>query len=292
VAAEIVREGLYFGEGPRWRSPYLWYSDFYDHAVHRMDESGHDERVIEVAAQPSGLGWLPDGRMLVVAMRDRAVLRQEPDGALVTHADLSALEPFLNNDMVVDAEGRAYVGGFGFDLDAVSDGRGQGAAGERPRPTVLSLVQPDGTASVAADDMGFPNGSVITPDGATLIVGESMGGRLTAFDRNRDGTLTNRRVWADLSAAGAVPDGICLDEAGAVWLADPLSTRCVRVEEGGRVLEEAVFGETCYACALGGADGRTLYALTAPSSHSQKAAAEPLGRIEAMRVSVPGAGSP
>ncbi|HEX5268423.1 MAG TPA: SMP-30/gluconolactonase/LRE family protein [Acidimicrobiales bacterium] len=292
MAAEIVRDGLYFGEGPRWRSPYLWYSDFYDHAVHRMDESGHDERVIEVAAQPSGLGWLPDGRMLVVAMRDRAVLRQEPDGALVTHADLSAFEPFMNNDMVVDAEGRAYVGGFGFDLDAVSDGRGEAAAGERPRPTVLSLVQPDGTASVAADDMGFPNGSVITPDRSTLIVGESMGGRLTAFDRNPDGTLTNRRVWADLSAAGAVPDGICLDEAGAVWLADPLSTRCVRVEEGGRVLEEAVFGEICYACALGGADGRTLYALTAPSSHSQKAAAEPLGRIEAVRVSVPGAGSP
>lgn len=287
MAAEVVREGLYFGEGPRWRDGHLWYSDFYDHAVHRMDEAGVDRRVVEVAAQPSGLGWLPDGRLLIVAMKDRGVLRMEQDGSLVAHADLSGHEPFLCNDMVVDAEGRAYVGGFGFDLDAVSERRG-----EKPRNTVLSLVLPDGTASVAADEMAFPNGAVITPDGSTLIVGESMGGRLTAFDRLPDGSLANRRVWADLGPAGAVPDGICLDAEGAVWVANPLGTNCVRVAEGGRVLEEAVFSQICYACALGGSDGRTLYALTAPSSHAGQAAAEPRGRVEAVRVSVPGTGSP
>ena len=292
MTAEVVREGLFFGEGPRWRGEHLWYSDFYDHAVHRVDESGHDERILEVVAQPSGLGWLPDGRLLVVAMKDRQVLRQEPDGSLVVHADLSGAEPFMCNDMVVDADGRSYVGGFGFDIDARPEDRDAGRAHSAPRQTVLSLVQPDGTALVAATDMGFPNGAVVTADGATLIVGESMGARLTAFDRRLDGTLTNRRVWADVSAAGAVPDGICLDAQGAVWLANPLSSKCLRVEEGGRVLEEAEFGQTCYACALGGADGRTLYAMTAPSAHSTQAAAEPRGRVEALRVAVPGAGSP
>ena len=281
TTTEVVREGLYFGEGPRWRDGHLWYSDFYDHAVHRMDETGGDERVLEVAAQPSGLGWLPDGRMLVVAMKTRQVLRWDADLSLAIHADLADHEPFMCNDMVVDSEGRAYVGGFGFDLDGVADG-------VRPHRTVLSLVQPDGTAVVAAEEMAFPNGSVITPDGTTLIVGESMAGRLTAFDRRPDGTLVNRRTWAELGPLGAVPDGICLDAEGAVWLADPLASRCLRVAEGGQLLDEVEFSQVCYACALGGADGRTLYALTAPTSNAREAAAEPRGRIESHRVPVPG----
>lgn len=287
TGTEVVREGLYFGEGPRWRHGRLWYSDFYDHAVHAMDESGADERVVEVRAQPSGLGWLPDGRLLIVAMKDRRVLRLEADGTLQVHADLSPNEPFMCNDMVVDSDGRAYVGGFGFDLDAVM--RGESSA---TTTTVLSLVLPGGEVSVAAGDLAFPNGAVIAAGGALLIVGESATGRLVAFDRAPDGALSGRRIWADLSAVGAVPDGICLDAAGAVWVANPLGTTCIRVDESRGVLEQIEFSQHCYACTLGGADGRTLYAMTAPSSIAAEAAAGRRGRVEAVRVDVPGAGSP
>lgn len=287
----IVREGVYFGEGPRWRHDRLWYSDFYDHAVHALGENGHDERVVEVEAQPSGLGWLPDGRMLVVAMKDRQVLRLEPDGTLVTHADLSEHEPFMCNDMVVDEGGRAYVGGFGFDLDALMADPG-GLADPGPTPTVICRVDPDGAVMVAATDLMFPNGTVITDSGATLVVAETMAQRLTAFDQGADGSLANRREWANLAGTGAVPDGICLDADGAIWIADPLSPRCLRIREGGEVLETAEFGQACFACALGGSDGRTLFALTAPSSNAEQAAAAPAGRVEAIRVQVPGAGSP
>ena len=290
-APQTVREGLFFGEGPRWHAGRLWYSDFYDRAVHSMDETGRDQRVVDVPAQPSGLGWLPDGRLLVVAMKDRKVLRLEEDGSLAVHADLSAAEPFMNNDMVVDAEGRAYVGGFGFDLDALLASP-NGLADPGPTPTVLSRIDPDGTVSLAASDLMFPNGTVITDGGSTLVVAETMAQRLTAFDRDADGTLSNRRVWADLSGTGAVPDGICLDADGAIWIADPLSPRCLRIAEGGAVLATAEFSQPCFACALGGTDELTLYALTAPSSNAIEAAAAPKGKIEALRVEVPGAGSP
>jgi sugar lactone lactonase YvrE len=170
------------------------------------------------------LGWLPDGRLLVVSMRDRRVLRLEPDGTLVTHADLSALASYFCNDMVVDGQGRAYVGNFGFDLHH----------GAPPAFAELILVEPDGSARVVADQMKFPNGTVITPDGRTLIVGESTGRDLVAFDIDDDGGLSGRRVWADLGAA--VPDGICLDADGAVWFADPSRGGCHRVAEGGEVL--------------------------------------------------------
>jgi sugar lactone lactonase YvrE len=284
-AAKVLRESIYFAECPRWRDDRLWYSDFYDHAVHAVTVDGDDERIVEIDDQPSGLGWMPDGSLLIVAMIGRKVLRW--DGSTVaTHAELAHLAPFHCNDMVVDARGGAYVGNFGFDLDAMFAGEGS------PVPTVLCRVDPDGTTSVAADDIGFPNGSVITPDGSTLILAESFGGRLSAFDIGPDGELTNRRVWADLAPIGAVPDGICLDAEGAVWVANPLESRCVRVKEGGELLDEVTTTQNAYACMLGGPDGRHLFIATAPSSRADEAAAERLGHIEVVEVAVPHAGLP
>jgi len=285
--ASVRREGLYFGEGPRWHEGRLWYSDFYDHAVHAFSPDGGDERVVEVAAQPSGLGWMPDGSMLIVSMVDRRVLRMDADGSLEEHADLGALAPFHCNDMVVDAEGRAYIGNFGFDLDAVMSG----AATDRPS-TVLIRVDPDGRPTVVAEDLAFPNGAVITPDGATLILAESLGERLTAFDVGADGSLGNRRVWADLGPLGVVPDGICLDASGAVWVANARAPQAVRVAEGGEALDTVAFSQNCFACMLGGPDGDELWAVTAPGSMQAGVAASPRGRIESVRVAVAHAGLP
>ena len=285
VDARVLIDGLHFGEGPRWHDGRLWYSDFYDHAVHAVDLDGNDERVVEVAQQPSGLGWMPDGSMLVVSMLDRAVLRW--DGrTLSPHADLSAHAPWHCNDMVVDAVGRAHVGNFGFDYVEVLRGGGS------PTTTVLCRVDPDGSVSVAAEDMAFPNGSVITPDGRTLIVGETWGNRFSAFDIAPDGSLTNRRVWADLSPAGVFPDGIGLDAEGCVWVATAIAPRCVRVAEGGAIVDEVSTSKPTFACMLGGPDGRTLFAMTAPGSEHDRAAAVRDGSIEIAAVDVPRAGLP
>jgi sugar lactone lactonase YvrE len=286
TVARVVHEGVYFGEGPRWHDDRLWYSDFFDRAVHALTIDGDDERVLEIDDQPSGLGWMPDGSMLIVAMKRRQVLRW--DGASVSlHADLSALAPFHCNDMVVDAVGRAYVGNFGFDLEAfMRDPSGT------PPSTVLIRVDPDGRASVAADELGFPNGAVITPDGRTLIVGESFTGCLTAFEIDADGALSNRRVWADLRPLAIVPDGICLDAEGAIWVANPFGAACVRVGEGGEKLDEVTTSMTTFACMLGGPEGRHLFIATAPSSIEEDAAGEPRGCIEVAEVSVPHAGLP
>jgi sugar lactone lactonase YvrE len=223
----VVREGLYFGECPRWHDGRLWYSDFFDHAVHALTPGGADERVVEVAARPSGLGWMPDGSLLIVSMLDRRVLRLGPDGSVGEHADLAPWASSHCNDMVVDAAGRAYVGNFGFDIYPLLAGK----PGE-PRPAVLIRVDPGGQVSVAAEDLEFPNGMVITADGGTLIVTESLGQRLTAFDIAAGGGLSNRRVWADLKPHQIGPDGICLDASGAVWVANAVSTTAVRVAEG------------------------------------------------------------
>jgi sugar lactone lactonase YvrE len=286
ATAEVLRSGLYFGECPRWRDGKLWYSDFYDHAVHTLGLDGADERVLEIDDQPSGLGWLPDGSLLIVAMLSRRVLRWD-GGTPKEHADLSALAPFHCNDMVVDKAGRAYVGNFGFDLEALMT-RGEGEL----KTTVVCRVDPDGSAHVAADEMRFPNGSVITPDGATYIVAESFGRCLTAFDIGPDGALSNRRVWAELTDAGAVPDGICLDAEGAVWVADALQSRCVRVADGGKVLDEVTTSQNAFACMLGGPDGRHLFVVTAPSSIAEEASGVPRGRIEVAEVAVAHAGLP
>jgi sugar lactone lactonase YvrE len=245
-----------------------------------MDPSGKAETLVDVPEQPSGLGWLPDGRMLIVSMLDRRLLRLE-DGQLVEHADLSTLATGECNDMVVDARGRAYVGNFGFDL----------YGGEEARETCIILIEPDGATRVAADGIGFPNGSVITDDGRTLIVAESYGGRLIAFRIADDGALSERRVFAQLQ--GAIPDGICLDAEGAVWLACPVTGRVLRVLDGGEVLDEIkVTNAGAYACMLGGDERRTLYICTAASSDPKETVSLGSGRIEAIPVDVSGAGLP
>lgn len=277
---DIVLDGLRFPEGPRWHDGRLFFSDQHDHRVVAMDPNGTAETIVDVPQQPSGLGWLPDGRMLVVSMLDRRVLRLE-DGELVEHADLSAVTAAACNDMVVDARGRAYVGHFGFDM----------YGGEAPKDASLVLVEPDGSVRIAAEPLQFPNGTVITPDGGTLIVGESMNGRLTAFTVTADGSLTDRRLFAQLQ--GAVPDGICLDAEGAVWIACPFSGRCLRVRDGGEVLDEVKTShDFAFACMLGGADRRTLYICTAPSHIPDECRQQRGGRIEAVVVDVPGAGLP
>jgi sugar lactone lactonase YvrE len=290
--ATLLIDGIYFGEGPRWRDGWLYVSDFYAHAVKRVNLAGVVETVVEVPSQPSGLGWLPDGRMLVVSMRDRRLLRLEPDQRLVEHADLSGIATFHCNDMVVDAQGRAYVGNFGFDLDAYLHEHGAAAAMADPGPprAKLARVDPDGSVHVAAEDLKFPNGAVITPNGRTLIVAETVGLRLTAFDIGAGGLLSNRRVWAEL--APRLPDGICLDAAGNVWVANPLAAEAFLVAEGGRVIDVIETDQPCFACMLGGPERRHLFLLTAPSSDASVASAAPNGHIQVAEVAVPGAGLP
>ena len=285
-----VVEGMSFTECPRWHLGRLWFSDFYTHGVFSVAEDGSGRRQeAEVPGQPSGLGWLPDGRMLVVSMRDRRILRQEADGTLVTHADLRELARGHLNDMIVDSAGRAFVGNFGFDL----------MTGAAVTTADLIRVDPDGTATVAATDLWFPNGSVLTADGA-LLVDETFGNRISAFDIAADGTLVNRRTWAAFgavpgeSAAAAgervvAPDGCALDAAGCLWVADAMGGRVLRVREGGEVIDEIAPGTGVYACGLGGADGCTLYLCVAPDflEANRKPARE--ARILATQVGTPAA---
>jgi sugar lactone lactonase YvrE len=262
-------EGGAFFESPRWREGRWWISDFYREAVYTVTTDGTEERVLEVEHQPSGLGWRSDGSLLIVSMKDRRVLRRDPEGSVSVHADLSAFTDSSLNDMVVDDHGRAWVGCFGFDLMAFAD----------PQLAPLMRVDPDGTASVAADELMFPNGSVIAPDGKTLIVGETAGCRYTAFTIRDDGSLTNRRVWAQLAPTPKLgplqemlpqiavgPDGCALDAEGHIWAADEAGGRCIRIAPGGTIVDEiwTPEGLGCFACALGGDDGRTLLLCAAP----------------------------
>jgi sugar lactone lactonase YvrE len=288
LTAEPFLSGLYFGECPRWHDGRLWYSDFFDHTVFSISAEG--DRRVEVdlgAGEPAGLGWLPDGRLLINSRLDRAILRREPDGTLVRHGELTPWATWHANDMVVADNGQAYAGNFGFDLDGLYDGT---VKSSEIRSTSLIRVDPDGTSAEAADDLAFPNGTVITDDGSTLIIAESMGGQLSAFDRQRDGTLTNRRVWASLE--GVAPDGICLCADGTVWVANAGGSECVRVAEGGEIVERVVTSQGCFACMLGGEDRLTLYLVTAASSDAAKARAARNGALEQVRTSVPGAGRP
>lgn len=274
----ILVDGLMFPETPRWRDKKLWFSDMVGRKVMTVDLEGKTEMIVEVPKGPSGLGWLPDGRLLVVSIRDRRLMRLDPEG-LVEAADLSSLASFNCNDMVVDSQGRAYVGNFGFD-----------ALGGKPfAPAEIILVMPDGEARIVAGDMAFPNGSVITPDGGTLIVGESRGMRLTAFDISEDGGLSNRRIWAQLEK-DELPDGICLDAEGAVWVSSPRTGDVLRVHEGGKVSQRIKGKKPAFACMLGGEDRRTLFLCTAISAESFSGKAS--GQIEQVRVDVPGAGLP
>ncbi len=285
--ASRIREGLAFGESPRWHDHRLWYSDFYRLGVFTSDAAGRDERLeYEVAGQPSGLGWLPDASQLCVSMTDHRVLRVK-EGATTTHADISEYCGFWANDLVVATTGVAYVGNFGFDLDTLLAAVGvEGLLATPPPTTNLVVLAPDGAVRQVVSDLAFPNGAVITPDGATLIIAETMASRLTAFTIAGDGTLHERRVWAQLEFAA--PDGICLDAEGLVWYANAITNQCVRVAEGGAVLDIATTTQTAFACALGGATGSTLYVMTAPSSDRFKVANARLGAIESVEVAVPG----
>jgi sugar lactone lactonase YvrE len=274
-----LAQGLAFAEGPRWRDGRLWLSDMHGRQVVTVDPAGRVERVVRVEGRPSGLGWLPDGRLLVVSMEDRQLLRLA-GGALETHADLRALASHEINDLVVASDGCAYVSQFGFAFQ-----RG----GEFQKTEIL-LVTPDGDARVAATELAFPNGMVITSDGRTLIVGESFAARLTAFDRAPDGSLSGRRVFAKLE--GATPDGICLDAEGCVWMASPPSKECLRVREGGEIVERVRTRTMAIACMLGAEDRRTLHVLTSETLDPAECERLRSACVETVRVDVPGAGWP
>jgi len=276
----VVADGFHFLEGPRWRDGRLWVSDMHGGQVVAVTPEGRVEPIVELPTQPSGLGWLPDGRLLVVSMTDRRLLRLE-GSRLVPHADLSGLATFHCNDMVVDTDGRAYVGNFGYDYEA----------GEAFRSAVLALVHPDGSVEAAADDLAFPNGMVITPDGGTLVVAETFAHRLTAFTIAADGRLAGRRTWASLDEQ-VYPDGICLDAEGAIWVASPLTNEAIRVREGGTVTDRVAADRHVIACALGGAGRRTLFVLAATGIPRAQARAQRGALILAAAVGVPGAGLP
>ncbi|MGO8861539.1 MAG: SMP-30/gluconolactonase/LRE family protein [Acidimicrobiales bacterium] len=288
AVAEPFVSGLCFGECPRWHDGRLWYSDFFDHAVFSVSTGGERRTEVAFDGEPAGLGWLPDGRLLINSRLDQAILRREPDGTLVRHGELAPWAKGYANDMVVAANGQAYAGNFGFDLERIYDGT-LDLTTTRPT-TSLVRVDPDGTSHEAATDLAFPNGAVITDDGALLIIAESMGGVLSAFDRGPDGTLSGRRQWA--APPGIAPDGICLCADGTVWVANAFGPECVRVAEGGAIVERVSTSQNCYACMLGGPDRTTLYLVTAPTSEEAKARVERNGAIERADTSVPGAGLP
>jgi sugar lactone lactonase YvrE len=279
----LIDTGTFY-EGPRWHAGRWWVSEFYRHTIWAITPDGNREAVMNVAQQPSGLGWLPDGTMLVVSMKDRRVLRRRGDGAVDEVADLSELATGHLNDMVVDQQGRAWIGNFGFDL----------MGGGTPAPANLIRVNPDGTVAVVADGLNFPNGSVVTPDGRTLIVGESGALRYTAFTIADDGSLVDRRVWAQMSDPAVAPDGCCLDAEGHIWAADALGKRCVRLAEGGMIVDEVRVPEGfgVYACMLGGEDGRTLLMCAAPGFQEEERASADDAALFTVQVDVPHAGCP
>ena len=291
-AVRRLAEGIYFGEGPRWHQGRLWFSDFYAHRICSVSLDGDMRTELELEGRSSGLGWMPDGSLLVVRMELRQVWRRWPDGLFELHADLRDHSTFLCNDMVVDGVGRAYVGNFGFDLDAEIHARGpESVIADHPR-TCLALVQADGSVSDAApgERFSFPNGMVISPDDSTLIVGETLGGRLTALDIGADGALSNRREWAPTWPR--IPDGICLDASSAIWIANPLAPECALIAPGGEVLDVIETGLPCYACMLGGPQGKHLFMLVAPSSDADTAAKAPLGKVLVVEAAVSRAGRP
>lgn len=300
----IGLDGFYFTEGPRWHEGALWFSDMHGHRVMRAPFRGNDlTGEVEAVAtmdfdDPSGLGWLPDGRLLVVAMSTKKLYRLETDdavsdgatGNLVEHADLSHLVDGDINDMIVAANGTAYVGHMGYEIHGDISAR---------KSAETIHVTPDGNASIGADQLEAPNGHILTADESTLIVAESAASRLTAFDVSpEDGTLSGRRAYAQLTPATeelsiATPDGICLDEEGAVWVADPRGRRIFRVLEGGEITDSHIFeDEMPLACVLAGEDCRTLCICVAVDWRREIVLQKPTARIDTVRVEVPGAGKP
>ncbi|MAA65873.1 MAG: gluconolactonase [Alteromonadaceae bacterium] len=292
---ELLADGGTFFEGPRWHDGRWWVSDFYRQAVYTLSPAGGElEKVLDVPSQPSGLGWMPDGSLLVVSMRDHQVLRRWPDGKLTTHADISRYATGHANDMVVAADGSAWVGNFGFDL----------MGGEEMRPAALVHLDPEGNVSLAAEDLAFPNGMVILPDARTLVVGETFGNRMTAFTIAENGELTERRDWAAfgdkpepgpraelLKQLAVGPDGCCLDRDGQIWIADAFNQRCIRVAEGGGITAEikAPAGLGVFACMLGGPDGHTLLMCCAPDSSATRRMRAREASLWTVRVASPAA---
>jgi sugar lactone lactonase YvrE len=280
ISAKTLATGFVFPEGPRWHDGRLWFSDQHDCMVHVLDPDGARAESFEVAGRPSGMGWLPGGDLLVVSMLDHKLFRRH-DGRLSLHADLSTFHPGHSNDMVVDKAGRAFVGNIGFDFHA----------GDEFTPTVMTLVMPDGTVSVAAENIACPNGSVITADGTRLIVAESYGNCLTEYDIAADGKLVNRRLFADL--AGRMPDGICLDADECIWVAAPFVGAVLRVQRDGSVIDTVpIKNGAPYACMLGGADGHDLFICCATDHAPEKTVQLREGRIDIARAPVACAGWP
>jgi sugar lactone lactonase YvrE len=276
---QTLVSGRAFLEGPRWHRGALFVSDMHAHEVLRVTTDGAVEVLAELdRSSPSGLGWLPDGSMLIVSMDDRKLLRHADDGALTEHADLSSLAPHEINDMVVDDAGHAFVSQFGYDFHG----------GGKPAAAPLLRADPDGTVREVTEGLKMPNGMVVTADGKTLVVAESAGRCLTAFDLAADGTLSNQREWADLPE-GDYPDGICIDADDAIWISGPASDRFVRVRQGGEVTDVVETpGRHAIACAIGGDDGRTLFCCTSPTQgQPEQSRAERGAKVETVTVSVP-----
>jgi sugar lactone lactonase YvrE len=279
VVPRVLLEGIAFPESPRWHDGRLWFSDWVAHQVIALDPDGGHEVITEVDAFPFSIDWLPDGPMLITA--GQKLLRMDPDGSLVTHADLGELWAHGLNEIVVDGRGNAFVNGPGFDLM-----RGGDFA-----PGVVALLRPDGSREIGTEEVAFPNGMAISPDGSTLIVADSYGKELIAFDVADSGTLSNRWTWADLGEG--VPDGICTDAEGAVWYADVPNRRCIRVAEGGEVLQIVEHDRGCFACMLGGADGNTLFIAAQEWNGPETiGTGPPTGQILAVDAPSPHAGLP
>jgi sugar lactone lactonase YvrE len=277
---QTLMTGIAFGESPRWHEGRLWFSDWGAQEIIAVDLEGKSEVIIHVPSFPFCIDWLPDGRLLIVSASNGLLLRREPDGSLVSYTDLSGLSEHPWNDIVVDGRGNAYIGNIGFEFPE-----------SEFAPGILALVAPDGSARQVADGVAFPNGIVVTPDNSTLIVAESYANRLTAFDIEADGRLSNRRVWAELG--DGVPDGICLDAEGAVWYGDVPNKRCVRVREGGEVLQTIDLDRGCFACMLGGIDRRTLFMVAQEwGGIASTAEGAPTGQLLTAPAPAPGAGWP
>jgi sugar lactone lactonase YvrE len=274
---KTLMTGIALGESPRWHDGRLWFADWVAQELIALDpESGTHEVITQVRSLPFSIAWLPDGPMLVTS--GRQLLRMEPDGSLATHADLSDLSEYGWNEIVVDGRGNTYVNNIDFDF----------MRGGEFSPGIVAMVAPDGSVRQVADGLAFPNGMVVTPDNATLIIAESFAGRLTAFDIDADGSLSNRRVWAELGQGG---DGICMDAEGAVWT--PAMKSCLRVGEGGELLERIELDRFGFACMLGGPDGRTLFIMAADWNGPENVGKGPrTGKVLAIGAPAPHVGWP
>lgn len=284
---KTLMTGILMGECPRWHDGKLWFADWVGETLYTLDETGKSDVVAEITSLPFSIDWLPDGRLLVVNARENKLLRREPDGSFVTHADLGQLSEYGCNEIVVDSRANVYVNNINFDMAGGPMEAYQEFLRTGFRPGFIALLSPDGTLKKVADGLAFPNGMAITLDNRTLVVAESFSADLTAFDIAADGSLSNRRLWAHLEGQGG--DGICVDAEGAVWASS--GPHCVRVRDGGEVLDEVVVDRMCFACMLGGEDGKTLF-IVANEWTGSIDVTNPTGRVYAARVAVPHAGFP